>query len=155
MWKSSHFSKVAGWSVVERARPVWCTSICSDLLIANQKKPKSSDDSKTLFTTSNKRGATLKIWTLIYFIFHICKHFLYCQCFMSYLAGWFCSFSSFRIPNTWFFFKLFFVSYSFHSNFLLKHQRNFFYYFSCTPDLLSYSSKLNKNQLWLNVNIRL
>ena len=48
---------------------------------------------------------------------------------MSYLAGWFCSFPSFRIPNTWFFFKLFFVSYSFHSNFLLKHQRNFFLFF--------------------------
>ena len=48
---------------------------------------------------------------------------------MSYLAGWFCSFSSFRIPNTWFFFKLFFVSYSFHSNFLLKRQRNFFFLF--------------------------
>ena len=43
--------------------------------------------------------------------------------------------------------RFFFVSYSFHSNFLLKHQRNFFFFFSCTPDLLSYSSKLNKNQL--------
>ena len=111
---------------------------------------------KKLFITSNKFDATLKnqlLFTSSFISINISRTFnvLYPVWLVGFVHFRFLGFqtSSGFSASSLHRFTTAFIATSF------LNANKFFCDFSCTPLLLGYSSKLNKNQLWPNVNIRL